>query len=57
MDNLQIFNNENFGTIRTVYLSGEPWFVAKDICDCLEIGNSRQALSRIDEDEKGCHLK
>lgn len=56
MDNLQIFNNENFGTIRTVYLSGEPWFVAKDICDCLEIGNSRQALSRIDEDEKGVIL-
>lgn len=56
MDNLQIFNNENFGTIRTVYLSGEPWFVAKDICDCLRIGNSRQALSRIDEDEKGVIL-
>lgn len=32
---------------------GEPWFVAKDVCKCLEIGNSSQALSYLDEDEKG----
>jgi prophage antirepressor-like protein len=32
---------------------GEPWFVAADVCVCLGIGNSRDALSRLDEDEKG----
>ena len=32
---------------------GEPWFVAKDVCDCLEVGNSRDAVATLDEDEKG----
>ena len=30
----------------------EPWFVAKDVCDILDIGNSRQATSYLDDDEK-----
>ena len=30
----------------------EAWFVAKDVCNCLEINNSRQALIRLDDDEK-----
>ena len=29
-----------------------PWFVAVDVCDALDIGNSRQAVTRLDEDEK-----
>lgn len=33
--------------------SGEPWFVAKDVCDILEISNSRDAVSKLDADEKG----
>lgn len=39
--------------VRTVILDGEPWFVAKDICAVLEIANNRDALSRLDDDEKG----
>lgn len=39
--------------IRVSLLDGEPWFAAVDICDVLEVGNSRQALARLDEDEKG----
>nr|WP_276561612.1 Bro-N domain-containing protein [Bacillus sonorensis] len=35
---------------------GEPWFVAKDVCDVLEIKNNRDALSRLDDDEKGVAL-
>jgi len=50
---LQIFENERFGKVRVVMRDGEPWFVAKDVCDCLELGNSREAISRLDEDEKG----
>jgi len=49
---LQIFENERFGKVRVVMRDGEPCFVAKDVCDCLEIGNSREAISRLDEDEK-----
>ena len=33
--------------------AGEPWFVAKDVCDILEISNSRDAVSKLDSDEKG----
>ena len=32
--------------------TGEPWFVAKDVCDILELSNVGQALARLDEDEK-----
>lgn len=39
--------------IRIVLRGGEPWFVAKDVCDVLEVGNSRDAVARLDEDEKG----
>ncbi len=31
---------------------GEPWWVAKDVCDVLGLGNSRQATARLDDDEK-----
>ncbi|HHW14496.1 MAG TPA: hypothetical protein GXX28_06150 [Firmicutes bacterium] len=39
--------------VRTVLINGEPWFVAKDVCDILEHTNSRMALERLDDDEKG----
>ncbi|WKB79166.1 Bro-N domain-containing protein [Bacillus glycinifermentans] len=38
--------------VRTLTDDGEIWFVAKDVCGILEISNSRQALSRLDDDEK-----
>lgn len=52
MNELQVFNNSMFGNVRIILQDNEPWFVAKDVCDCLEINNSRQALSRLDDDEK-----
>lgn len=48
----EIFENEQFGQIRVVMRDGEPWFVAADVCKALEVDNSRQATSRLDEDEK-----
>lgn len=39
--------------IRVVVKDGEPWFVARDVCAILEIGNTSQALVRLDDDEKG----
>lgn len=51
MNNLQVFKNKNFGEIRTLEMNNEPWFVAKDICDILELRNARVAVSRLDKDE------
>lgn len=39
--------------VRTVLLNGEPWWVLKDVCAVLEIGNSRDVAARLDGDEKG----
>lgn len=36
--------------------AGVPWFVARDVCDALELKNSRQVVDRLDEDEKGVHI-
>ena len=49
MDMLKVFE---FGSVRVVMKGGEPWFVAKDVCSCLELGNVGQALSYLDDDEK-----
>jgi anti-repressor protein len=50
----QISKVFQFGTnqIRTVFKNNDPWFVAKDVCEVLEIRNSHDALGRLDEDEK-----
>ena len=53
---MQIFSNETFGSIRTIMRDGEPWFVAADVCKALEINNNRDAISRLDDDEKGVVL-
>ena len=40
-------------SIRMQMVNGEPWFAAKDVCELLGLDNSRQAVSRLDDDEKG----
>lgn len=50
--NIKIFENPEFGKVRTTVIDGEPWFVAADVCRALEIGNPRQAMTRLDNDEK-----
>jgi len=42
----------NTKQVRVIEKDGEPWFVAKDVCDILEISNGRDAVSRLDDDEK-----
>ena len=49
---LQIFDF-NQSPVRVIDQGGQPWFVAKDVCQVLEIGNSRDAVAQLDEDEKG----
>ncbi|MDA1557680.1 phage antirepressor [Bacillus cereus] len=55
MNQLQVFNNEEFGQVRTMVQGENVWFVAKDVCDVLEIKNHRTSISILDEDEKGVH--
>lgn len=52
MDALKIFTHEAFGSVRAVEHNGLPWFVGKDVCDCLELGNTTEALRGLDNDEK-----
>ena len=49
---ITMFENNEFGTLRTVSINGEPWFVAADVCRALEIVNNRDAINRLDDDEK-----
>ena len=53
MNDITIFENEQFGTIRTITREGEPWFVATDVCRALDINQPTRACERLDEDEKG----
>lgn len=50
MNNLQIFNNSEFGQVRTVIKDNEPMFCLADVCRILEIKNSRDCKSRLKED-------
>lgn len=52
MDALKIFEHESFGSVRAIERGGQPWFVAKDVCDCLDI-RTNDAANSLDEDEKG----
>ena len=57
MSDIQVFQNDQFGTIRAMRGGdGEPMFVAKDVCAALEIGKHRDAVARLDEDERGLVL-
>ena len=49
---IQIFNY-NDHEVRTVQKDGEPWFVLKDVCGILSIGNVADVYARLDTDEKG----
>ena len=52
MNELTVFNNEEFGEIRTITIDGEPWFVAADVCRALDLSNPTIATNRLDEDER-----
>lgn len=53
MNELQIFDNAEFGQIRTVTKDNEPWFVGKDVCEAFGDTNYRRSLSNIDDSDKG----
>ena len=54
MNELQIFNSEEFGDIRTLTIENEPWFVGKDVAEALGYSEPRSAVSKkIDEADRG----
>lgn len=53
MNNIQVFNNPEFGDIRTVEIDGEPWFVGKDVADNLGYQNGSRDINRhVDEEDR-----
>lgn len=54
MNELTLFNNPEFGSVRGVEIDGEAWFVGKDVAKALGYSNPRDALSRhVDAEDKG----
>ncbi|MDE7327843.1 MAG: Bro-N domain-containing protein [Lachnospiraceae bacterium] len=57
MNNLQIFENEEFGQVRTVTIDGEPWFVGKDVARALGYGEGKSlnnaVANHVDDEDKG----
>ena len=53
MNNLQIFNNPEFGQVRIIEKDHEPWFVGKDVCEAFGDTNYRRSLANIDDSDKG----
>lgn len=53
MNALSVFSFQENHPVRVVMVDGEPWFVAKDVCDALRLTNSRMSLDALDDDEKG----
>lgn len=49
---IEIFSNENFGQIRTIVIDGNPWFVAKDVCDILGTTNPTMAMDGLEDFER-----
>lgn len=52
MNDLQIFNSDEFGEIRTIIKDNEPMFCLADVCKALEIINPSKVAQRLDEDER-----
>ncbi|WP_410071779.1 Bro-N domain-containing protein [Serratia liquefaciens] len=53
MEELAVFSFNESYKIRVHMIGGEPWFVAKDVCEALGLTNSRMTMKALDDDEKG----
>lgn len=53
MNELKIFENSEFGQVRTVTIDNEPWFVGKDVAEALGYVKARNAIaSHVEEEDK-----
>jgi len=58
MNQLQIFENPEFGAVRTVEIDGEAWLVGKDVAQALGYNNTRDALARhVDSEDRNTVVK
>lgn len=54
MNELKIFENPDFGEVRTMEIDGEPYFVGKDVAEILGYSNPQKAIrEHVDDDDKG----
>lgn len=53
MKALSVFSFQESHPVRVVLVGGDPWFVAADVCNAIGIINHRDAVGKLDEDEKG----
>ena len=53
MSNIEIFNNPKFGSVRSLEINNEPWFVGKDIAEALGYSDTNKAVAmHVDDDDK-----
>lgn len=53
MNEVQVFTNEEFGSVRTIVVNGDPWIVGKDVAEKLGYSNARKAIADyVDEEDK-----
>ena len=54
MNELQVFRNQEFGSVRTLVINNEPWFVGKDVARALGYADTKKAVQRhVDDEDKG----
>ena len=56
MSELQVFQNAEFGSVRTAAINGEPFFVGKDVAEILGYSNTRKALTDHVDDEDNLYV-
>lgn len=52
MNELAIFNNQEFASVRVINVNCEPWFVGKDVCNFFGDSNYRRSISNVDSEDK-----
>lgn len=52
MNEIKIFENPDFGEIRTIIINGEPWFVSKDISEKLGYTRTSNMTKLVDDEDK-----
>ena len=54
MNELKVFQNKEFGEVRSLIIGGEPWFVGKDVTNILGYKNGSRDINRhVDEEDRG----
>lgn len=51
-NDITVFANNQFGSVRAFEVQSAPWFVAADVCQCLDLTNPSVTIARLDDDER-----